>query len=167
MTLEVRIEGAATLKRVAAKMRAEGNKDLSRDMGRALGKAADPIRNAIRESAAQTMPRSGGYDAAFDASLRFRVQRRESANTASLNLVTYADGTKERRDIRALEAGNLRHPIYGRSRAGGRKGERFANPWSVTKIRAGFHKRGTDGAMDETQKAANTVIQDYAHRLIN
>lgn len=165
MALEVRIEGAATLHRVAAQMRAEARKDLSGQMGRALAKAVEPVKAAITASAEETMPNSGGYSAVFTKSLRFRTARRGGGNQASLELKTYADGTSERRDINALEAGRLRHPVYGRSSTGARKGERHAHPWAVTSIRAGFHKRGTDSAIDEAQNALGEVIEDYAHRL--
>jgi hypothetical protein len=166
MALEVHVVGAATLHRVAAQMRAEGRKDLSRAMSTALSKATEPVKRSIKESAAATMPREGGYAAALDKSLRFRMQRRGSGDTAAVTLVTYADGTSERRDVVALEAGRLRHPVFGRSRPGSRKGERHANPWAVTSIRAGFHKRGTDHAADEAQRQLESVIEDYAHRLV-
>jgi hypothetical protein len=165
MALEVRVSGAANLHKVAAQIRAEGRKDLAREMSAALTKATEPVQRAIRASAGQTMPRSGGYNAAFDKSLRFRNSRRTGGSQASVNLATYADGASERRDIKALEGGNLRHPVFGRSRPGARKGERTANPWTVTSIRAGFWKRGTDGAMDEAQKQLETVIEGLASRL--
>lgn len=163
--LEVRVSGAAELHRVAAEIRREGRKDLAKEMSKALSNAVEPVRKSIRASADQTMPRAGGYGAVFDKSLRFRMARRNRANEASLDLATYADGTSERRDIDALEKGNLRHPVFGRSRAGKRKGERVANPWAVTSIRSGFWKRGTDGAMDEAQKQLETVIDKLAERL--
>ena len=165
MALEVRVEGGAALHRVASEIRREGRKDLAREMSRALSNATDPVRKSIRESADATMPRQGGYQAAFDKSLRFRMSRTNRSNEASVNLITYADGDSERRDIRALEAGNLRHPVFGRSRPGPRKGERVANPWAVTKIRAGFHKRGTAGAADEAQKEIVKVADALAERL--
>lgn len=165
MAVELRVEGGATLRRVAARMRAEGRKDLTREMGEALSKATDPIRESIRASASEVMPREGGYQAAFDKSLRFKRTTRDGGTESSLILYTYADGTSERRDIRALDKGNLRHPVWGRSRPGPRKGERVANPWAVTSIRAGFFKRGTDGAMDEVQKNLQKVINTYAQAL--
>ena len=168
MSLELRIEGADTLRRVAAQMRAEGRKDLGREMGNALSKAADPVKLAIRESAGQTMPKTGGYSGLFSKSLRFRLDRRTGQQSASAQLITYADGEGERRDIRALEAGRLRHPVFGRSRrlrAGKRAGNLRANPWAVTGIRPGFHRRGTVHAMDEAQKQISTVIKNYAERL--
>lgn len=165
MALEVRVEGAAILRRVAAQIRAEGRKDLSRQMSDALSKATDPVRLSIRSSASEVMPREGGYQAAFDKSLRFRMSRRQGDSQASVSLTTFADGTSERRDIKALEAGKLRHPVWGRSRPGARKGERHANPWAVTSIRAGFWKRGTDKALDEAQKELENVIEDLARKL--
>lgn len=169
MGLEVRIDGAATLKRVAAQMRAESHKDLSRGMAKALDRSTEPVKASIRREADAAMPRSGGYQAAFSRSLNFRLSRRTGGQRAQVILRTYADGTKERRDIKALERGVLRHPVYGRSRrvtSGPRAGSRDANPWAVTSIRGGFHKRGTDHAADEAQNALEHVITDYAQRLI-
>jgi hypothetical protein len=147
MAIEVRVDGAATLHRVAAKMRAEGNKDLAREMGEALSKATDPIRTKIRESAAQTMPREGGYEAAFSKSLRFRNARKTQGASATVTLTTYADGTSERRDIRALEAGNLRHPVAGSAqrRAGCQSLVRHLHPGRLPQAR----HQGRDGRGSE------------------
>lgn len=167
--LEVRIDGAATLHKVAAHMRAESRKDLGRQMGQALGQSAEPVKVSIRREADKVMPKEGGYQAAFARSLRFRMERRFGGQRAEMILRTYADGTKERRDIRALERGILRHPVYGRSRHivnGPRAGSRDPNPWAVTTIRPGFFQRGTDDALNQAQDALESVIDDYAHRLI-
>jgi hypothetical protein len=165
VSLEIRIEGAATLHRVAAQMRAEGRKDLGRAMGTALSRAADPVKVSIRAEADEVMPSRGGYKAVFSKSLKFRLERRNGQQSATVQLITYASGKAERRDIGALNRGNLRHPVFGRGRRLG-NGSRSANPWAVTSIRAGFHKRGTDHAMAEAQKQLSQVIHDYAQRLI-
>lgn len=164
MSLDVQVIGAANLHKVAAHIRAEGRKDLAREMGRALSKAADPIKQGIRTSAAETMPKRGGHQETLDKSLKFRLDRKQSTNAASVSLITYAEGKSERRDVTALEAGKLRHPVFGRYRMG-HGGRRIANPWTVTKIRSGFHKRGTAKAMDETVKEMIHVVEDLAKRL--
>jgi hypothetical protein len=164
MSLEVRIEGAASFKALAARMRAEGDKNLASQMARALGRAAEPVKVAIRKEAQQTMPHSGGYSALLTASLRHRMSRRLGGQQASLIINTYADGTKNRRDIVALNRGTLRHPVFGRSRSG-RRGERRANPWAVTTIEAGFHQRGTKDALELAQNELMDVVEDYAGRL--
>lgn len=166
MAIEVRIQGAVSLHRLAARMRAEGQKDLVREMGDALTKAADPLKAKIRVEASDVMPAEGGYKGVFDKSLRFRVQRKGANAESDVTLTTYADGKGERRDIRALNKGNLRHPVFGRSRPGKRKGERIANPWAVTKIRDKFWDRGVEGAADEVEKRMIEVVDRFAKRLL-
>lgn len=153
MSLEVSIDGAATLHRVAAQMRAQGAKDLSKQMSAALSKATNPVRVSIDTEAAAVMP--SGYKALLTGSLRHRTSRRSSGNQARVILTTYADGKQERREIRSLEAGALRHPLFGRKKR-----------WYVTHIRPGFHQRGTENAMEESRDAMIGVVREYAARLI-
>lgn len=167
MSLEVRVSGAASLHRLAAKMRAEGRKDLLQEMTSALVKATDPLKVRIREEASAVMPAGGGYKAVFDKSLGFRVQRRGASAEADVTLTTYGRGKGERRDLKALNRGNLRHPVFGRSRPGARKGERIANPWAVTSIRSKFWDRGVQNAGADVEKQMTTVIEEYARRLID
>jgi hypothetical protein len=155
MALEVRISGAQGFKDLARQIRAEGRKDLSRQLDKALAETVVPVEKSIRLSSAETMPKGGGYAGEMSRSLRFRTQKRTGGNSASYSLLTYADGKAERRDIRALEAGNLRHPVHGNRKV-----------WALTKIREGFHKRGTDNAADEAVKRMDVVVREYAARLI-
>lgn len=153
MSLEVKIEGAATFTRVAAQMRAEANKPLARQMGNAIAKAVEPVKASITREAAAAMP--SGYTALLTGSLKHRISRRHAGQQAQVLLNTHADGKQERRDIGSLEGGVLRHPLFGRKKK-----------WYVTTVRAGFHKRGTENAMDEAVDALDEVVQDFAQRLI-
>lgn len=155
MSLEFRIEGAVELHKVAARIYAEGRTNLARQMGNALSKAADPVKVSIRAEAERTMPKHGGYSGLFTKSLKFRLERRNGVQQATAQLITYADGKGQRRDIGALNRGVLRHPVFGRRRS----------PWKVTSIRAGFHKRGTDHAIEEAQKQLGKVVDDFVDRL--
>lgn len=168
MSLEVRIEGVADLRKVAAQIRAEGNKDLSRELVAGLRDATLPVQRAIREEY-EDLPTRGGYAAVFGKSLRFRTSQRAGGNSARLALTTFADGTKERRDIRRVEAGILRHPVFGRSRrirVGNRAGTALPNPWAVTTIRGGYHRRGSEKAADEAEREMIAVAARLAARLI-
>ena len=162
--LDVGIGGAAQLHQLAKSIRATGDQGLGREMGRALSATTKPTRREIDAEAARTMPKRGGYQPLLSQSLRHKTSRRTGSRSASLRLVTYADGTGERRDVEALEAGNLRHPVFGRSRTVRGRG-RVPNPWTVTKIRAGFHQRGTANAGDESEKQLGAVLDDFAARL--
>jgi hypothetical protein len=150
-------------------MREQGARDLSREMGAALRKAAEPVQESIRHETEEAMPRRGGYRSVLSRSLRFRTSRREGSQTATFRVITYADGTRERRDIRALNNSKLRHPVYGRSRrirSGHRAGTILANPWAVTSVHGGFFQRGTEQALAGVEDALLQVIQDYADRLV-
>jgi hypothetical protein len=167
--LEVRVEGAYLFKQVAEQMRAAGNRSLEREMVRALEKAAAPVERDVRREY-DTLPSRGGYAAVFSRSLRIRLGRRTGGRSATLTLRAYADGTKERRDINRLEAGQLRHPVYGRSRRlrkGVRAGTALANPWTVTAIRGGYFRRGTADAADHATRAMIGVVEDYAQKMID
>jgi|ERR1700749_1459140 len=163
--MDVEVSGGAKLKELAARFKEVGAKSLSSEMSTALTKATDPLKAGIKDSADETMPHRGGYQRVFAKSLRFRVARKNAGESATVTLTTYADGTSERRDITSLEAGKLRHPVFGRSRPGRLKGQRHANPWAVTSIRAGFFERGTEHAADEVQDAMLAVIDAYTERL--
>ncbi|MBW8801111.1 MAG: hypothetical protein JF597_48470, partial [Streptomyces sp.] len=95
------------------------------------------------------------YAPLFSASLRFRTALRTGSRTASLRLVTFADGKRERRDIRAINAGALRHPLFGHRKH-----------WYTTRVRAGFFERATAEAADRAEAAMITVLDDFAKRLI-
>lgn len=162
--LGVQMGGAAHLRRVAVGIRATGDRGLGQQMGRALARSTKPVQRAIAAEAGEVLPRAGGYQGVFSKSLRHKTSQRTSARNSSLTLITYADGTGERRDIQSLEKGALRHPVFGRSRTVRGRG-RVPNPWTVTRIRSGFHKRGTDKAADEAVRELATVLDDFASRL--
>lgn len=160
--MDVRITGADQLRKLAAHIKATGDKGLGRQMAAAMEKAVRPISSAITASAAATMP--SGYRGALTRSLKHRRSTRTATRQASVRLATYAPGVAERRDLPALETGRLRHPVFGRSRplkAGGRK----ANPWATTTIRPGFHRRGTEQAGPAAETALLQVLDDFTNRL--
>lgn len=162
MGISVQIGGIPEILKLSAQIKATGDKGLGRQMGRAISKAMDPVKGSITASAAQTMP--SGYGPTLTRSLKHRTAVRNTARTASVRLTTSAKGESESRDLPALEAGNLRHPVFGRSRPT-RRG-RKANPWALTRIRSGFHERGTRRAADLAEKALAGVRDDFADRLM-
>ncbi len=162
--LDVRVSGSARLHEVAQAIRRTGDKGMAREMSRALAKSTLPVQKSIAAEADRVMPESGGYRAVIAKSLRHKTSQRTASRSATVRLITYADGTGERRDIERLEKGELRHPVFGRSRTVRGRG-RVPNPWATTRIRPGFHERGTGGAADEAQKQLLPVLDDFAARL--
>lgn len=156
MPLEMQVNGGGDFHALATQIRTEGRKDLSKQLSRALNNVTEPIRRDVRSEADKAMPESGGYQELLSASLRFRNNRRTGGQQASLRMTTYADGRKERRDIVALERGTLRHPLWG-----------DRDHWYVTKVRAGFHERGTESAADEAIAQLDKVVRDFTRKLIS
>jgi hypothetical protein len=169
VSLEVRIEGADLFRQVAQQMRAESAKGMARQMATALSKVAEPVKVEITRETLAAMPSEGGYRGLMSASLEHRMSRRMGGRHAQLIIATYAEGTKERRDIKALNRGILRHPVYGRSRkikVGVRAGTIIPNPWAVTSVNGGFHERGTARAMARARVELAVVLDDFAGRLV-
>lgn len=169
MALEVSLVGQADLRRLAEHLKGEGDKGLGREMSAALRKVAKPTQAAVEAEYESGLPKAGGYAATFTRSIKWRTTVRGGARSASFRLLLFGDGAHERRDIKALEDGRLRHPIYGRSRRirrGIRRGSRDPNPWAVTSIKGGYFGRGTDSSADKTEVEMAKVLADFAQRLI-
>lgn len=162
MALDFQVDGGAQLRKVAAQIRATGDKGLGRELAKALAAALEPVKTAIEASAEKTMP--SGYKATLTASLRHRRTQRTSARQASVRLTTFADGQKERRDLPRLNKGELRHPVFGRYRRL-KNGQLRKRPWSKTRIESGFHDRAVKDAGPEAEKRVLAVLDDFADRL--
>lgn len=150
--MDLRIAGQAELRRIAAHIRATGDKGLGREFAKALEKAIEPVKQAIVEEAAETMP--SGYVETLTRSLKHRRTTRSAAREATVRLATHGEGKVERRDLPSLNKGVLRHPLFGRRRK-----------WYVTKIRPGFHDRAIERAGPAAEKAVLAVIDDFTDRL--
>jgi hypothetical protein len=154
MGLDFRIDGGDQLRKVVAQVRAEADKGLGKELSKALERAMVPVRQAIEVSAGEVMPKRGGYAGILTRSLKHRRTTRASSRDASVRLTSSAKGKVENRDLPSLNAGALRHPVFGRRKT-----------WTVTAIRAGFHDRAVEkagpGAEDEVLK----VLDDFIDRL--
>lgn len=165
--LEISISGGAKLRELAKRIQAAGEQGLGREMANALKRAAKPVQDAVKGEY-EELPARGGYKSTFSKSMKFRTTSRGEVRQASFRILFYGDGTHQRRDIKALESGNLRHPVFGRSRRvrkGPRRGTRDANPWAVTRVRGGYWKRGTERVADDVEKQMDQVLDDFIDRL--
>jgi hypothetical protein len=151
--MDVKISGADQIHALAKHIKALGDAGLGREMGRALTKAVDPIGKSINKEAAAVAP--SGYEPTLTSSLKHRRTLRASRTQASVRLTTTAKGKAENRDLPSLNAGKLRHPVFGRRR----------KTWAVTAIPSGFYDRGTKNAADAAEKQLLVVLDDFTQRL--
>lgn len=141
---------------------------MGKDLGKGLRKAAKPLRPAIQTQAAARLPKRGGYAAGMSKSVRARTTVREDRLSALISVTIYSAGRKERRDIVKVDAGTLRHPVFGRSRRlrrGVRAGTRIPNPWAVTSVPVGFVSDPIDEVGPRVVKAGRAVVDDFINKL--
>jgi hypothetical protein len=161
--MQVTVTGQEKLRALAAHIRAEADKGLGRELSAALKRAAKPVQDAIQAEFTAVLPQRGGYRAVASKSVRFRTTLRANARAGSFRITTFAVGKAERRDIRRLNKGELRHPVYGRSR--NTRHGRIPNPWATTRIEPNFHDRAISRSAGAVEKEMVKVLDEYAARL--
>lgn len=110
MSGDIRVEGAEGFLALARRLKETGNRELRLELYRSIRQVTNPIRENVRKSARETLPRRGGLGALI-ASSKIRVQRRASGASVGIRMV----GSSEH-DIAAMNAGIVRHPLYGNKR---------------------------------------------------
>lgn len=136
--LNARVEGAWKLYKVAADIRKAGDMDMKRELYRGLNRATKPLKEAVKMAVPTHMP--SGYAPLVSRSIRVRTSIRASKAKTAITIRATAKGAREKRDLRALDRGLLRHPVFGRTRLV-RKGKSLVpepNPWAAQGIRPGF-----------------------------
>jgi len=102
------VEGGAELREVALKLTAAGQVELRRAMYRNIRIATLPARPAIRTSAMEMLPRSGGLNAWVA-----KATTRTSILTGTRTAGVVVRVTKKGHVMKDIDAGNVRHPVYG------------------------------------------------------
>ena len=162
MPAQVGITGGAELRYVAGRLRKAAARDLSRELRAAQRSAVRPLQGEIRASAAAMLPKRGGYAAIMARGIR--VSTSVGLRAGTLRARVYAVGKKEHRDVLAVNAGRLRHPVFGRTRFS--RGKPVANPWKVTSVPRGFVDRPVDRLadriLDDSAAGVERMLQSIA-----
>ena len=114
MPVKVSVVGHHKLGRVARAARDAEDVDAAQQLRRAMTAGAKPLQKAVKDNVGNYMPRSGGYAATLKKALRLNTKQNHSGRSAGIRIVCRAVGAKRHRDVRALEGGRLRHPVFGR-----------------------------------------------------
>lgn len=123
------IRGGAELRYVAAELRRQAARGLTNELRRAQRAAVRPLQTAIRAEAGLTLPQAGGY-----APLMARTVKATAVGLGlKMRIRVFARGRTELRDVAAVNAGRLRHPLFGDRKH-----------WYVTHVRPGFVDRPVD-----------------------
>lgn len=159
--MRINVTGAKDLYKFAHALNEAGEKGLKRELDKASREAGKVLVAEVEKSMTQYIPKNfeRRWDQAFDTKVEVRL-----VASRRITIVFWAMGKRERRDIRAINAGNLKHPVYGRYRRL-KDGTLKANPWVSSppqKIRAGLvdepFRRASPAAVQKLDDAVKRVF---------
>lgn len=180
--MEFRVDGlSGDLFSFATALRAAGQTGLSRELDRGLRDAGQVVAKEIERDPDRFMP--SGYERAFAGSLRTKVEQK-TVSAHRVTVVAWAVSRAKGRDVRALDEGRLRHPVFGRYRVQRRRNavtktvggkpitiaasSAYKNPWVEQRIEAGFFtkpfERAKPAALDKMQDAWDRVATKVNER---
>lgn len=146
MGLGLQVSAGGDLTQVRRQLRMAGDRELSRQMSRGLQRAAKPLKPAVQASALRLLP--SGYGPLMSKSVRMRTQARERSGSASVSIRVLGQGKVENRDVSRINAGTLRHPVFGRRR----------KAWIAQRVRRGFVDRPVDGMTPDVVREMQAVV---------
>lgn len=145
------VTGGAEARYVAGKLYKAAGRELTKELRAGNRKATRPLEKAIKAEALETLPRRGGYNRVMARAVKVSI----TGLGLKMRLRVYARGKAELRDVVAVNAGRLRHPVHGNR-----------NVWRTTFVRPGFVWRPTDRLVDDLERealnAAERVLEQIA-----
>lgn len=143
----IEVRGADQLAALARALKEAGEKGLQRELARGIAKAVRPFKAAVANSASDTLPSSGGLAARAAAGSVPRVRR----NANGVRMV--ATGKQGLKGLRALNAGTVRHPVYGR------------DAWVSQSVAPGFWDRAVEEVAPEVRKGIEEAMDAVAKKI--
>lgn len=147
-----RITGTAQLRLVARQLR-DAPKELKEDLRIGLRQPVKGFERAVKDEALGSLPHSGGYAGVMSAALKVNLSQALSGSGAGFTLVVFAKGKSEDRDVRATNAGLLRHKTWGRE------------PWHAQRVKGGYVDRPADKLGNEVAQKAQEAVDRVADKL--
>lgn len=143
--MTVELKGADDFARFARALKEAGDKDLRKSVGKALREQAKPLGMRVIREGAQAMPRRGGFAAQV---AQPRVGTRFSGSKDPSVTLLLSD--KSNHDLKSLDEGDLRHPVF--ARGGGKKDWR----WTSQRVPA---RKFTEAFEREAPTVANAAVK--------
>lgn len=157
------VSGGAQLRALGANLHEAGDKGLVRELRRGAEQGVKPLSQAIASGSPEYIPH--GYEQTFAAALAFSTSVRTRGKSAAVEHVTKGKGRVRPRQIRAINEGWLRHPVFGRVRRLVRhwihKATTKVNPWVRQTIRRGFW----DDPVEANEKHLKDEMQAVMRRV--
>lgn len=145
------MRGSYQLEELARRLREAGNKDLTRELLRGINRSLKPAKAAVKAAALRDLPQGGGLNR-FVASSRIGSRTR----TRGRNPAVFLTGKKSGHDLRAIDRGRVRHPVFGNRDA-----------WVTQQVEPGWWSRTLSeqapAIRREVIRAMDEVAEKVAH----
>jgi hypothetical protein len=145
-----RVTGTLQLRIVARELR-DAPKELRAELRTNLREAARPFADQIRAELPDSVP--ARYAGVLAPAIKVDVSRALSGSGAGFTLVVHAKGRTQDRDVKAVNAGLLRHKTWGHE------------PWHSQRVRGGFADRAGDKLAQRVASEAQKAVDDIADKL--
>lgn len=159
--MRIKVTGASDLYRFATALNDAGKTGLKRELDRASRDAGkvlvDEVEGSLNDYIPQQFERR--WDQAFQAKTEVRL-----VASRRITVVFWATGKRQRRDIKAINAGNLRHPVYSRMRRL-KDGTLKPNPWVLQRIRPGLVDEPVKAAAPRAIKKLDDAVKRVAAKI--
>lgn len=146
--IDVSVEGADKLAKLAKLLRETGDKELRRELTRGLQRATKPIKAAVTDAVLEQMPHGGGLNRRL---ARSKVSSKTSTGRDPRVRLLW----KGHRD---LDRGKVRHPVFGNR-----------DRWVDQQVPAGVFSdtvaRRAPAARDEIERAVDAVTTEAQSRI--
>ena len=115
MSVRIRIAGAEQMAVLGAELRAAGleGKVFRRNLLAGIRAAAAPAPQAVKDSARRTLPHGGGLNE-YVATSKIGVRTRLTGKAVGVRVVGTKPGGSKGHDLEAIDAGSVRHKVFGR-----------------------------------------------------
>lgn len=152
MSVTVRVDGVDQFGAVARRLKDAGARDLRRELYRGLNRAVKPMKEAVRSSVGDYMP--SGYTPILEANLKLGSSNRAGGRNPGIRITGRAKGRPRPRRVGALEAGVLRHPLFGNR-----------GYWYATSVRPGFFGEPLKRDAPEARVQIKLVLDELAEKI--
>lgn len=143
------MRGASQLEDIGRRLKETGDKELRRDLLRGINRALKPAKAAVKAAALRDLPQGGGLNRVIGTS---RIGSR--TRTSGRNPAVFLTGKKSGHDLRAIDRGKVRHPVFGNR-----------NVWVLQDVKPGWWSETLAGQVPTIRREVIDVMDVVARRL--
>lgn len=148
MEFEVRGD-VAGLRAIAKQLKAVDDKTLTREFRKGIQRAARPLQTKVKAGVPQYLP--SGYAQTLQKALALRTGVLQSG----VRITATGKGKRRPREVARMDAGVLRHPVFGR----------YRDPWVNQRVKPGFFRDPLRAGAPDVRKAIADVLDRVAAKI--